>query len=310
MFQRKLFNSNVRCFGTAFTQPMLSLNSYKSKTVLVTGGGTGLGRAIAEKYLQLGANVVIASRNKTVLNKAKKDLLLQINNPVQTIHPYVLDVRSYPEISKMIYELEDLNLFPDVIINNAAGNFISPTEKLSSNAINSVIDIVLNGTINITHNFGKHMILHNKNGVFLNISATYGQTGCSFVVPSAVAKAGCDNLVKSLSSEWGKYGIRLIGVAPGPIYTKGAFTQLDPSGKFSKNLIKKIPMSRLGTPEELANLVSYLTSDYANWITGSIINFDGGETSRNSGFLNDLLELSNEDWQNILDTTTTKKKVV
>jgi len=294
-----MFRKNLRAFTTTIAKPMLPNNSYVNKNVFVTGGGTGLGKVIAQQYAMLGANVIIASRKYDVLESAKKDMIVNTKN--ENIYPYSLDVRSDIAVKELITQLDDLNLFPDVIINNAAGNFISPTEKLSSNAINSIIDIVLKGTINITHGFGRHMISTGKNGVFLNISATYGQTGSSFVVPSAIAKAGCDNLIKSLSPEWGKHGIRLLGVAPGPIYTKGAFSRLDPSGQFVKKLVKKIPLSRLGTPEELANLVTYLSSDYANWMTGTIVNFDGGETSRNAGFLNDLLSLSNEEWEYVLN---------
>ena len=284
---------------TALRTPMLGLSTYLNKNILVTGGGTGLGKSIANRYAELGANVIIASRKLDILESAKKDII--INSKNENIHCFSLDVRSQKDIATLISKLDNLNLFPDVIVNNAAGNFISPTERLSSNAINTVIDIVLKGTINVTHAFGKHMITNNKKGVFLNISATYGQTGCSFVVPSAIAKAGCDNLIKSLSPEWGKHDIRLLGVAPGPIYTKGAFSRLDPSGQFVKKLIKNIPLSRLGTCDELANIVTYLTSDYASWMTGTIVNFDGGETSRNAGFLNNLSTLSDCEWDSIIN---------
>ena len=185
---------------------------------------------------------------------------------------------------------------PQIVINNAAGNFINKSENLSENAWNSIIDIVLKGTINVTSVFGKRLIDLNLPGTFINISTTYAETGSSFVVPSGVAKAGCNNLTKSLASEWGKYGIRLLSVAPGPIYTEGAFSRLDPGNKFSNIAEKKLPLMRFGEKEELSNLVTYLTSDYCNWMTGQIITLDGGEIIGNSGEFNFLHTLKDSDW--------------
>ncbi len=145
--------------------------------------------------------------------------------------------------------------------------------------------------------FGKRLINHQQQGIFVNISTTYAETGSAYVLPSSVAKAGCDNLTKSLSAEWGKYGIRFLSVAPGPIYTDGAFSRLDPSNKFSEIAKKNLPLGRLGEKEEIANLVSYLTTDENNWMTGQIINFDGGEVVGNSGEFNLLRNLKPEEWK-------------
>ena len=283
---------------------MLPKNLYSNKTVLITGGATGLGFAMAKKYAALNANVLIASRKLEIVEKSVADIRESSKN--ENVLGFQLDVRNPDRISELIVELDSRNLFPSVIVNNAAGNILSPTEKLSNNAFNSIIDIVLKGTINTTMAFGKHMIHTERQGVFLNISTTYAKTGSAFVVPSGVAKAGCDNLVKSLAAEWGQYSIRFVGVAPGPIFTDGAFSRLDPSGNFQKQLVEKIPMKRMGDKDELANLVTYLTSDYASWMTGTIITFDGGETCSNSGEFNELLKLSRNDWRNLLKGKSTR----
>ena len=266
------------------------------KNVLVTGGGSGIGKEIATMYSNLGSNVIIASRNYEKLQKASKEIEKETNNKV---HSYELNVKHHDSIKNLSQELEKNNMFPDIIINNAAGNFICQSEMLSYNAWNTVLDTVLKGTVDITLEFGKKMIEKERKGTFLNISTTYANTGSAFVLPSAIAKAGCDNMVKSLAAEWGRYGIRLNSVAPGPIYTEGAFSRLDPTGKFKKEVERTLPMGRLGETLEIANLVTYLTSDYANWITGQIINFDGGEVVGNSGEFNKLLSLSQDDWNNI-----------
>lgn len=252
--------------------------AYSNKKVLITGGATGIGLTLAKSYAKLGADVVICSRNE--------ERLQEVTKSNDNISHYVLDVRDLKSIEKMAVKFAEKKELPDIIINNAAGNFICPTEKLSQNAWNSVIDIVLKGTFGVTHEFGKRLIAENKPGVFLNISTTYAQTGSSNVVPSSVAKAGCDNLTKSLASEWAKYGMRFYSIALGPIYTEGAFSRLDPDGKFQTQGINNLCVKRMGEKEEVANLATYLTSDYASWMTGNIINLDGGETIWKSGEFN------------------------
>ena len=218
---------------------LLPSNYYQGKNILITGGGSGLGKQMAIQYSQLGGEVMILGRNeKKLVNAVKKFSADNYNLNYQ-----VLDVRDEKSIKNLAEKLESQNKLPDIVINNAAGNFISRSQTLSSNAWNTIIDIVLRGTVNMTSEFGRRMIDTNKRGVFLNISTTYAQTGSAFVVPSAIAKAGCDNLTKSLAAEWGKYGIRFLSIAPGPIYTEGAFSRLDPDGKFS-NLAKKKITSR------------------------------------------------------------------
>ena len=266
------------------------------KNILITGGGSGIGKEIANVYSSLGGNVIIASRNVKKLENAANEIE---NDTKKKVHFHELNVKDHLSIVDLSNKLEKDKMYPDIIINNAAGNFLCQSEKLTYNGWNSIIDTVLKGTVDMTLEFGKNMIRNEKNGVFLNISTTYANTGSAYVLPSAIAKAGCDNMVKSLAAEWGKYGIRLLGVAPGPIYTEGAFSRLDPTGKFENEVKNSLPMGRLGEKREIANFVTYLTSDYANWMTGQIINFDGGEVVGNSGEFNKLLALSQEDWDNI-----------
>ena len=284
-----LFKSNKIVLDAVKKAPFLS-QFYKNNNVLITGGGTGLGKKMAEVYSSLGANVIIASRKEEVLKRACDDIFKISRNEV---HYKVLNLKNHDSVTKLVNEIDTI---PDIVVNNAAGNFICRSEDLSYNGWNSILDIVLKGTIDMTLQMGKKMIDNKQPGVFVNISTTYANTGSGFVLPSAIAKAGCDNMTKSLAAEWGKYGIRLLSVAPGPIYTEGAFTRLDPTGDFQKKIIKKLPMGRLGEQEELANFLVYLTSQNCNWLTGQIINFDGGEVVGNSGEFNILHSLSKAEW--------------
>ena len=263
---------------------------FKDYNVLITGGGTGLGKMMATVYSKLGADVTIASRKENILKQSADEISNLTGNNVGY---KILNLREHDSITSMVNEFEKI---PDIVVNNAAGNFICRSHDLSYNGWNSILDIVLKGSVDLTLQLGKRMIEEKKPGVFCNISTTYANTGSGFVLPSAIAKAGCDNMTKSLAAEWGKYGIRLLSVAPGPIYTDGAFSRLDPTGSFQKKVEKKLPMGRLGEKEELANFISFLTSDYCNWLTGQVINFDGGEVVGNSGEFNILHSLSDAEW--------------
>ena len=269
---------------------------YKNNVVLITGGGTGLGKAMALKYSELGGKVIICSRNIDNLNMAKNEIEGFTNNEVYTKQCDVTNINNVKELSDFCIQN---NITPNIVINNSAGNFISPTEKLSINAFNKIIDIVLKGTLNVTKIFGENMIENNNGGNFLNITTTYANTGSGYVVPSSISKAAINNLTKSLASEWGKYGIRFNAIAPGPIYTKGAFSRLDPLGNLQKKVTHILPTSRMGKPEELANLATYVTSDYCSWMTGNIINLDGGETVKNAGEFNLLDNVEPSFWEMI-----------
>ncbi|KAG6611164.1 2,4-dienoyl-CoA reductase, mitochondrial-like [Phytophthora cinnamomi] len=263
---------------------MLPRGTFDGKVALVTGGGTGLGKGIATKLSDLGATVAIMSRKRGVVEVAAKEIQELTGNAVI---PLTGDVRDAEQVKLALDELDEKAGLPTVVVNNAAGNFISPFERLNAKGFGTIVDIVLKGTANVTLDAGKRMIQHEKGGVFLNITTTYAETGSGYVVPSAAAKAGVS------------YGIRFVGIAPGPIKTKGAFDRLDPSGAFEEVMLQNNPLKRFGEVDELANLASYMTSDYASWLNGEIIRFDGGETVSNAGEFNMFGTVSKEKWDHL-----------
>ncbi|MCD6555651.1 MAG: SDR family oxidoreductase, partial [Bacteroidales bacterium] len=234
---------------------MFKENILKGKTIIVTGGGTGLGKSMATKFSELGANIVITSRKAEVIEKTASEISEKTGNPVLAVQA---DVRK-PFQNEAVLE-QAIAKFGQVdgLLNNAAGNFISPTERLSYKAFDTIVDIVLKGTYNFTLAIGKYWIENNIPGTVLNIVTTYASVGSGFVVPSAIAKAGVLNLTRSLATEWGKYNIRLNAIAPGPFPTKGAWDRLFPGAGFEEKLINKIPLKRVGEHSELANLATYL----------------------------------------------------
>ncbi|AWR86046.1 SDR family oxidoreductase [Meiothermus taiwanensis] len=265
----------------------------KDKVVLVTGGGTGLGRSMSTRFLELGAKVAITSRRAETIAQAAQEMMEQTGGEVFATP---VDVRDPEAVRAMIDAVEAHFGRIDVLINNAAGNFISPTERLSYRAFDAVLNIVLHGTVYCTLEVGKRWIARGHKGTMLNIATTYAQTGSGYVVPSATAKAGVVALTKSLAAEWGKYGIRLNAIAPGPFPTEGAWTRLMPTPEIAQMFEKKIPLGRVGQHIELANLAAYLISDYAGFITGDVITIDGGETVWNAGEFNVLDAVTKEQW--------------
>ncbi|XP_073728416.1 2,4-dienoyl-CoA reductase [(3E)-enoyl-CoA-producing], mitochondrial [Misgurnus anguillicaudatus] len=286
-------SSSQAGFFPASEGVMLPPGAFKNKVAFITGGGTGLGRGIASNLSALGAQCVIASRKLDVLKKTADEISQQTGNKVHAIQ---CDVRDPASVTSAVNQLiSDVGL-PDVVINNAAGNFICPSENLSPNAWRTITDIVLNGTAYVTLEVGKHLIKAEKGAAFLAITTIYAESGSGFVVPSAAAKSGVETLCKSLAAEWGRYGMRFNVIQPGPIKTKGAFSRLDPTGMFEKSMINRIPAGRLGTPGEIANLAAYLCSDYASWVSGAIIRMDGGEYVNMAGEFNDLKKVTKEQW--------------
>lgn len=276
-------------------QAMLPKNTFEGKTVLITGGATGLGFSMGKMLLELGATLCLMSRKQEALEAAKAALLQDVGGSV-FIH--TADVRNVDEVVEAIEYFEKNAGGIDALINNAAGNFISPTEALSHNAFDTVIDIVLKGSKNCTLELGKRWIAQGKGGkTILNIVTTYATTGSAFVVPSAMAKAGVQAMTRSLAVEWAKYGIRSVAIAPGPFPTEGAWERLFPGGLDKKlGVVNEIPLQRPGDHRELANLASYLLSDYAAYINGEVVTIDGGEWLLGAGEMNFLLQLSQDDW--------------
>lgn len=286
---------------------MLPTNHFLNKTFIVTGGGTGLGKSISESLLHLGANVVIASRKEERLKAACADLNEKTKS--SNISYVVCDVRKYDDVEFLLQQgIEKFGQI-DGVVNNAAGNFITPTENLSPNGFDTIVDIVLKGTYNTSLALGKYWISKQIKGNILNIVTTYAESGSGFVVPSATAKAGVVGLTKSLASEWGKYGIRSNAVAPGPFPTEGAWDRLVPAEiRAQFDVTQKVPLKRVGKHEELANLVTYLLSDYSAYITGAVVKIDGGEFNFGAGEFNFLNSLSRETWQQIEKTIRNSNK--
>jgi len=290
-------------------ETMLPTDSYKDKVVLVTGGGTGLGKGMSLKFSQLGAKVAIAARRQEVLDKAAAEITAQTGNVVL---PCSLDIRNPAAIKEVVDKIEAELGLPNVVVHNAAGNFISPTERLSANAFQTIIDIVLKGTAFLTLDVGKRMIKQEKGGVFLAITTHYTNEGSGFVVPSACAKSGVETMCKSLGVEWGRYGIRFNCIAPGPIETEGAFSRLDPTGEGAKLMMDNIPVGRLGEIEEIGNLATFLCSDYSSWINAETVTLDGGEFRSLAGEFNKLRMITNEQWdmmEQLIRGTNKKSKM-
>lgn len=264
-----------------YTEPMLKEGSLKDKTILVTGGGTGLGRAMSKYFLELGANVVICSRKKEVIEASAKELEQETGGKVLGLS---CDVRNYEEVENVLKLSVEKFGQVNGLVNNAAGNFISPTERLSNRAFDSVVDIVLKGSYNCTLALGKYWIENKIHANVLSIVTTYAWVGSAYVVPSACAKAGVLAMTRSLAVEWGKYGIRCNAIAPGPFPTKGAWDRLFPEEFIKKfDINSKIPVGRVGEHQELANLAAYLMSDYSAYVNGDVITIDGGEWMKNGG---------------------------
>jgi NAD(P)-dependent dehydrogenase (short-subunit alcohol dehydrogenase family) len=278
-----------------FSQKMLRDDALKGKTIVVTGGGSGLGKAMTKYFLELGANVAITSRDLDKLNDTASELEKQTGGKCLAVQ---CDVRHYEQVEAMLDNVIEVFGRVDVLLNNAAGNFISPTERLSANAFDTIIDIVLKGSKNCTLAFGKHWIdTKQESSVILNIVTTYAWTGSAYVVPSATAKAGVLAMTRSLAVEWAKYGIRSNAIAPGPFPTKGAWDRLLPGDLKEKfDLAKKVPLKRVGDHQELANLAAYLVSDFSAYVNGEVITIDGGEWLKGAGQFNLLEAVPDEMW--------------
>jgi NAD(P)-dependent dehydrogenase (short-subunit alcohol dehydrogenase family) len=273
---------------------MFQNNLLQNKHILITGGGTGLGKATAQRFLELGAQVHICGRRQDVLTATAKELSQRTKGQ---IHSHPCDVRDAAAVEEMIAKIWAQAPL-DILMNNAAGNFLARTEDLSLGAFQSVVGIVLMGTLHTTMACGRRWLAEKRKAVVLNITTTYTTTGSAYVVPSAVAKAGVQALTRSLAVEWGDRGIRMNAIAPGPIPTEGAFSRLLPRPELEDAAKKRIPMGRFGTVEEFANLAAFLVSDGSAYINGEVVTMDGGEWLQGAGEFTALgRELTQEEWQ-------------
>jgi len=257
---------------------MLRNGYFLGKNILVTGGGSGLGQAIAIGFSRLGGDVVICGRDKSKLDETSK--------MEYKIRGEVLDVKNIDEVRNVYDKLKKENKLPDILVNNAAANFMCPSEKLTYNGYRSIIETNLLGTLNMVLEGIKY-----KGGdmVIGNITTTYAETGSKGVLPSAVSKAGINSMIRTLGAEWGNKGVRTWGVAPGAIYTDGAFSRLDKDRQARELLVRRNPMGRIGRKDELVDLVMFLSSEYAGWINGEIVRMDGGELNEISGMFNEFI---------------------
>jgi NAD(P)-dependent dehydrogenase (short-subunit alcohol dehydrogenase family) len=273
---------------------MFQADLLKSRTILITGGGTGLGRSMALRFAELGANIFLVGRREEPLKQTAGDIRAK-----GTRAAYLsADVRDFAAVESAVAAAEKEFGTVDTLLNNAAGNFIARSEKLSPNAFNAVIGIVLQGTFNFTLVLGRKWIAAKQAGNILNIVTTYAATnaGSGYVMPSACAKAGVLAMTRSLAVEWAKYHIRLNAIAPGPFPTEGAFSRLMPSKEIEEHAKNQHPMKRFGRHEELANLAVYLLSPQADYVNGECVIIDGGLWLRGAGEFNDFVDLPDAAW--------------
>jgi len=261
---------------------MFTSDTLKGKTILITGGGSGLGLAMAKGFCRSGADIVICGRTMEKLEKAAAEIRKEREGSHVIAFP--VDVRDHENVTNMIDRVVIEFGMLDGLVNNAAGNFLSASEDLSPGGFKAIVDIVLHGAFNCSHAFGNYLINNKKEGSILNIVTTYAEHGSSFVLPSACAKAGVLAMTKSLAYEWAEYGIRVNAIAPGPFQTKGAWSRLVPDSMIEKMMIKQNPAKRLGRQEELANLAIFLMSDLVPYITGESVVIDGGESLKAGQF--------------------------
>jgi NAD(P)-dependent dehydrogenase (short-subunit alcohol dehydrogenase family) len=265
----------------------------QGKRILITGGGTGLGKGMAQRFLELGATVYICGRRKEVLAETEAELGRATKG---AIHSRPCDVRNSQAVDEMIETIwKDGPL--DILVNNAAGNFLARTEELSPRAFEAVIGIVLVGTINVTMACARRWLRAQHPATVLNITTTYAKTGSAYVAPSAVSKAGVEAFTRSLAVEWGNRGIRMNAIAPGPIPTEGAFSRLLPRPELEKFAKDRNPLGRFGTIDEMANLAAFLVSEGSGYINGDVITMDGGEWLQGAGEFSALGRmLTEEEW--------------
>lgn len=271
------------------------------KRALITGGGTGLGEAMARRFAELGASLVLTGRRAEVLDVAAERIRADFGAHVQTI---ACDVRDSQAVDAMVDAAWSVAPV-DVLVNNAAANFIAQTEHLSARAVDAILAPTLHGALYCTLALGKRWIESGRRGVILSILSTSTITGRAFTVPSAMAKSAQLAMIRSLAVEWGPKGIRCVAIAPGPFPTPGATGQLNPAGR-ENSYEKRNPLKRAGDHRELADLASYLVSDHAGYINGEMVTIDGGMHLRTSG-AEDLLEWSDDQWAELRQRRGAKK---
>jgi NAD(P)-dependent dehydrogenase (short-subunit alcohol dehydrogenase family) len=279
---------------------MFQAGLLKDRVIVVTGGGTGLGAEMARRFAELGAHPVVIGRRKEKLD----EIASQISAAGGMASAYACDVRDPAQVAEVARKLPRV----DGLVNNAAGNFLAPSEDLSPNGFKAVVDIVLSGTFHCTSAFGKRMIESGKGGAIVNIVTTYAWTGSAFVLPSACAKAGVLAMTRSLAVEWAAYKIRVNAIAPGPVPTEGAFSRLMPDPSMEEMARNRVPLKRFGTPREIADAAVYLLSDGAGYVTGDCLTIDGGEWLKNGGEFSYATDFDRDNLKQMLRAMRGKEK--
>jgi NAD(P)-dependent dehydrogenase (short-subunit alcohol dehydrogenase family) len=265
----------------------------KTKRILVTGGGTGLGLSMGRRFLELGAELAICGRREAVLNEAAAKLRAETGGRVETVACDIRDAQAVDAMLDRLWAQRPL----DALVNNAAGNFIARSETLSPRAVDAVVNIVLHGAAYCTIGCGRRWLAAGRRAGVLSIVTTYAWTGSAYVVPSAMAKAGVLAMTRSLAVEWGGRGIRLNAIAPGPFPTAGAWERLVPRPDLAKAFETKNPLGRVGEHRELADLAAFLLCDGSGYINGEVVTIDGGEWLQGAGQFNFLQALGDADWE-------------
>tara|TARA_B100001057_G_scaffold284260_1_gene284591 strand:+ start:9172 stop:10041 length:870 start_codon:yes stop_codon:yes gene_type:complete len=273
---------------------MFKKDLLKDKRILITGGGTGLGKEMANHFAEHGASIYICGRRENVLKETAEDIQQKFDVEVNY---QALDIRASKDVEDYVQSIFDKAPL-DGLVNNAAGNFISPTKDLSHKGFDAIANIVFHGTFYMTHSVGKRWIEAKHKGSIVNILTTWVWTGSPYVVPSAMSKSGINAMTQSLAAEWGKYGIKVNGIAPGPFPTKGAWERLNP-GDNDDGMMSTVPLGRVGEMIELQNLATFLMADGCDYLTGQTIGLDGAQYLTGGGTFSQLDKLSDDDWENM-----------
>lgn len=270
---------------------------FKDKRFLITGGGTGLGRIMMEKFVELGADCVICGRRGGVLEETARQVMEK--HPGRRVDVHAVDIRVATAVEEMVERIWASGPL-DGLVNNAAGNFISQTKDLSARAFDAIANIVLHGTFYMTNACGKRWIAVQRKASVLSILTTWVWTGSPFVVPSAMSKAGVAVMTQSLAVEWARHGIRLNAIAPGPFPTDGAWARLNPMKDDDDDRYRtRNPMGRVGRPAELANMAAFLMSEEVEYINGEVIAIDGAMGIMGNGTFANMMSHSDDDWRRI-----------
>ena len=274
---------------------MFKKDLLEGKRILITGGGTGLGKEMANHFAEHGAELYICGRRENVLKETSDEISGKHGSK---IHYQTLDIRASKDVDDYVQSIFDEGPL-DGLVNNAAGNFISPTKDLSHKGFDAIANIVFHGTFYMTHSVGKRLIEASHKASIINILTTWVWTGSPYVVPSAMSKSGINAMTKSLAAEWGKYGIKVNGIAPGPFPTKGAWERLNPDNNNDDGMMSTVPLGRVGEMIELQNLATFLMADGCDYLTGQTIGIDGAQHLTGGGTFSQLDKLSDDDWESL-----------